>query len=111
MFGKSGASGAQAPPDAPMTPRGSGSFDHAQHHLDGDGGVDRRTAARQHLEAGLDGQGMSGGHYLLRLRARCLGPAHQQDESDSEPAAVHARRATMNRRRKGNSVTPSARVG
>ena len=35
----------------------------------------------------------------------------QQQRNGYEPAQPHARRATMNRRRKGNSVMPSERIG
>ena len=61
---------------------------------------------------GLDRQRMGGRDHLLRL---CLrrppSNQHRQKKDGKRKPSPHARRATMNRRRKGNSVMPSARVG
>ena len=89
-------------------------LDDAQHHLDRNRGVDRRAAAAQHLEARLDGHRVCRSHHALRRGQARRNPGraqHQQQRNDQEPAQPHARRATMNRRRKGNSVMPSARIG
>ena len=88
-------------------------LDHAQHHLHGDSGIDRRAAAPQNFEARFDRERMRGRHHLLRLRARRLDPAdEQQANQDGERTQrLHARRATMKIRRNGKSVMPSARVG
>jgi hypothetical protein len=74
--------------------------------------VDRRTAAAQHLQSCLDGHRVRRSHHRLWRRKACRDPAGDQQQSDDEePAQHHARRATMNKRRKGNSVMPSARIG
>ena len=84
---------------------------HAQHHLHGNGGIDGRAATAEDFETGLDRERMSGGHHLLRLGVRASDAADQQREGENGAEAPHARRATMNMRRNGKSVMPSARVG
>ena len=86
-------------------------LDHAQHHLHRDRRIDRRAAAAQHVEACLDRQRMGGGNHLLRFRARAALSADNRQQQGEREQPPHARRATMNRRRKGKSVMPSARVG
>ena len=86
-------------------------LDHAQNHLHGDCGVDRRAAAAQHLQPRLDGHGIGRRHHRLRRRVARRAEAQQRQDDEKQAAQHHARRATMNRRRKGKSVMPSARVG
>ena len=84
-------------------------LDHAQHHLHRHGGVDCRAAVAQHRQPCLGRQRMGGRHHLARCRLRRAGAEQRDSKQQDEP--LHARRATMNRRRKGKSVMPSARVG
>jgi hypothetical protein len=89
-------------------------LDDAQHHLHGNGRVDRGAAASKHFQTGLDGERMRRRHHRLRRRqdGRHAAGRHQQQCQDGEQAAeLHARRATMNSLRKGKIVMPSARVG
>ncbi len=43
-------------------------LDHAQNHLDGDRGIDRRAAAAQHFQPRLDRHGIGRRHHRLRRR-------------------------------------------
>ena len=55
-------------------------LDDAQHHLHGDGRIDRGAAAPQHFQTGLDGQRMGRRHHRLRRRqdGRHAAGRHQQ---------------------------------
>ncbi len=87
-------------------------LDDAQHHLHRDGGIDRRAAALQDIEPGLDRHRMGGSDHLLRFSLRCPSCGKDRQDKGGKPKPPpHARRATMNRRRNWNSVMPSARVG
>ena len=88
-------------------------LDHTQHHLHGDRRIDGGAAATQNLESGLDRQRMGGRHHRLRrrLHGRHAAGRDQQQRDTQQATPDHARRATMKRRRKGNSVMPSGRVG
>ena len=88
-------------------------FDDAQNHLNCNRGVHGGSATAQHLQSGLDRQGMRRRHHHLRSRQADLRPkCCQRDEHSGKQAADdHARRATMNNRRNGNSVMPSDRIG
>ena len=88
-------------------------LDDAQYHLDGDRRIDGGAAATQDFEPGLDGQRMGRCDHRLRRRQHGLrASGREQQQRDTQQAAdLHARRATMKRRRKGNRVMPSARVG
>src|SRR6266850_1133869 len=41
-------------------------LDHAEHRVGGDGGVDRVTAAAEHVDPGLHGQWLARGHHSVR---------------------------------------------
>ena len=84
-------------------------LDHAQRHLNCDRGVYGRAAIAQHREARLGRERMGGRHHLARFGLRRTGV--EQRDSDEQAEPLHARRATMNSRRNGKSVMPSARVG
>ena len=88
-------------------------LDDAQYHLHGNRGIHGRAATAQHVEPRIDRQRMGGSHHGLWRGKAGRGPARaqQQQRNGYEPAQPHARRATMNRRRKGNSVMPSERIG
>ena len=97
---------------AAADPRGVRLHD-TQNHLDRDRGIDGRTAAAKHFESRFHRQRVSGRDHRLRRRLhRWYATDRDQQQRNAEQAAnAHARRATMNRRRKGNSVMPSGRVG
>ena len=88
-------------------------LDHPQHHLYRDRRIDGGSAAPQDLQPGVDGQRIRRRHHRLRCRKGSLHTAGRQQERQDgkQPAQGHARRATMNSRRKGKIVMPSARVG
>ena len=86
-------------------------LDDAQHHLHGDRRIDRRAAAAQDVEPGLGGQRVGRRDHRPGCRLGRRSEAQQQERPDDQAAADHARRATMNRRRKGKSVMPSGRAG
>lgn len=55
-------------------------LDDTQDHLDGNRGIDGRTAAPQHVQSGLDRKRMGRRHHCLRCREACRSAARRQQQ-------------------------------